>query len=494
LYPSNWLAEAIDPLMLAVAARRQITPLEAQEASIAALREPLHTLRKIGKRTGRRDDRWYWIAPILLENKEAVRSWLQSADPFGFAAEAEAERGQTTSEEYRLRAAVQGAIDGTLRLGRPPADLAKVLATAALAGPGTCALRALKRALPKGANQQPELMRAAFRIARGFQSMFNQPEAALAVPFGMPIRTPYWRQVLSYLLAGNVQALLDEQCHMEADGLSLLNSNPADTFDKIADTIAATMRLRYARIEIAGLGRRRRKAGNLGEPKGTRFALRGRHAVRFAEIREEDGSVTRLDAVREAFNSPFRPFLLASTSVGQEGLDFHPWCHVVCHWNLPRAPVELEQREGRVHRYKGHAVRLNVAKATGLATLGESNLGRWEDPWSKMFQIAEQVDGGELAPCWVFDRCHSPEHIERLVLLPSLSREAEAWPLLRRRLALYRLVLGQPRQEDLLAALERGDITEEQTRKWRIDLSPPRAQDLELSGEDMRTEATGIVA
>jgi hypothetical protein len=93
-----------------------------------------------------------------------------------------------------------------------------------------------------------------------------------------------------------------------------------------------------------------------------------------------------------------------------------------------------------------------------------------------------------------FDRCHSPEHIERLVLLPSLSREAEEWPLLRRRLALYRLVLGQPRQEDLLAALERGDITEEQTRKWRIDLSPPGTQDLELSVGDMRTEATGIVA
>jgi hypothetical protein len=494
LYPSNWLAEAVDPLMLAVAARRQITTLEAQEAAIAALREHLHTLRKIGKRTGRRDDRWYWIAPILLENKEVVGSWLRSTDPFGFAADAEAEREQTTSEEYRLRAAVQGAIDGTLRLGRPPADLARVLATAALAGPGTCALRALRRTLPDGAKQQPELMRAAFRIARGFQSMFNQPEAALAVPFGMPIRAPYWKQVLSYLLAGNLQALLDEQCHMEADGLSLLESNPAKTFDKIAQTIAAAMRLRYARIEIAGLGRRRRKAGNLEEPKGTRFALRGRHAVRFAEIREEDGSVTRLDAVREAFNSPFRPFLLASTSVGQEGLDFHPWCHVVCHWNLPRGPVELEQREGRVHRYKGHAVRLNVAKATGLARLGESNLGRWEDPWTKMFQIAEQVDGGELAPCWVFDRCHGPEHIERLVLLPSLSREAEAWPLLKRRLALYRLVLGQPRQEDLLAALERGDITEEQTRKWRIDLSPPRGQDLEVTAEDTRTEATGIVA
>ncbi|MEA3275971.1 MAG: helicase-related protein [Pseudomonadota bacterium] len=63
------------------------------------------------------------------------------------------------------------------------------------------------------------------------------------------------------------------------------------------------------------------------------------------------------DSVRAAFNSPFRPFVLTSTSIGQEGLDFHPWCHRLVHWNLPGNPVDLEQREGRIHRYKGHAAR-----------------------------------------------------------------------------------------------------------------------------------------
>jgi len=54
--------------------------------------------------------------------------------------------------------------------------------------------------------------------------------------------------------------------------------------------------------------------------------------------------------------------VLASTSVGQEGLDFHTYCHAIVHWNLPSNPVDLEQREGRIHRYKGHAVRRNVAE------------------------------------------------------------------------------------------------------------------------------------
>ncbi len=70
------------------------------------------------------------------------------------------------------------------------------------------------------------------------------------------------------------------------------------------------------------------------------------------------------------YNSPFRPFLLTSTSTGQEGLDFYPWCHRLVHWNLPGNPVDLEQREGHVHWYKGHAVRRIVLAV--LATVADA--------------------------------------------------------------------------------------------------------------------------
>ena len=79
--------------------------------------------------------------------------------------------------------------------------------------------------------------------------------------------------------------------------------------------------------------------------------LRTRFAMRFGDQDAEDSAEpTRADQVRSAFNSPFWPFVLATTSVGQEGLDFHSYCHAVVHWNLPSNPVDLEQREGRVHR------------------------------------------------------------------------------------------------------------------------------------------------
>lgn len=47
-----------------------------------------------------------------------------------------------------------------------------------------------------------------------------------------------------------------------------------------------------------------------------------------------------------AFNSPMRPFVLATTSIGQEGLDFHNYCRVIMHWNLPSNPIDV----GRILR------------------------------------------------------------------------------------------------------------------------------------------------
>ncbi len=104
----------------------------------------------------------------------------------------------------------------------------------------------------------------------------------------------------------------------------------------------------------------------------TRHRMRARFALRFGKEESVDGEeANRTEQVRTAFNSPFWPFVLATTSVGQEGLDFHQFCHAVVHWNLPANPVDLEQREGRVHRYKGHAVRKNIATRYGLKTAGE---------------------------------------------------------------------------------------------------------------------------
>ena len=185
--------------------------------------------------------------------------------------------------------------------------------------------------------------------------------------------------------------------------------------------------------------------------------------------------MARADTVREAFNSPFRPFVLASTSIGQEGLDFHTWCHAVVHWNLPSNPVDLEQREGRVQRYKGHAVRKNIAEHYGLA-----GLRTWDedsDPWEHLFNKAKEdrpKNSSDLVPFWVYEE--GTARVERRVPLIPFSKEVGQLERLKRSLALYRLVFGQPRQEDLLAHISEHvklADAEKTTTSWRISLQPP---------------------
>lgn len=157
--------------------------------------------------------------------------------------------------------------------------------------------------------------------------------------------------------------------------------------------------------------------------------------------------------------------MLASTSVGQEGLDFHVWSHAVVHWNLPSNPVDLEQREGRVHRYKCHAVRRSVARRYGDDVRGRP------DVWNALFDAARAAGtegDSELIPYWIL---RDPEiNIERHVPALLASREVTALPDLLRRLARYRLVFGQPRQDDLLALIEQLPVIGDAAL---VDLRPP---------------------
>jgi hypothetical protein len=59
--------------------------------------------------------------------------------------------------------------------------------------------------------------------------------------------------------------------------------------------------------------------------------MRANFALRLAEERSDEGSGLRPAEVRDAFNSPFSPFVLATTSAGQEDLDFHVFCRAVVH-------------------------------------------------------------------------------------------------------------------------------------------------------------------
>jgi len=75
-----------------------------------------------------------------------------------------------------------------------------------------------------------------------------------------------------------------------------------------------------------------------------------------------DDAALRQGGLRSAFNAPFRPFVLMTTSIGAEGLDFHLYCRRLAHYTLPNSVVQWEQKNGRIDRRNSLAVRRNWAR------------------------------------------------------------------------------------------------------------------------------------
>jgi len=486
LYPCATLAREIDPLAIGrnLAAAGLLADADAVTSAAAArIRDLLNPALKAAKRVGQPDERWYWAALLLLDRERypEMGRWLEANDDWAW-------RRMAGDDDTHFAQHVDMArlfFEKPSPLGPPPVDLVAVLAKVAVSSPAVVTLRTLGRrwtgnptapltGLEVSEDKPPgpvrdlivssPLLSASAWIAMGFRALFNRPETILLLR-GMNPAEPYWERVLDHGVDGNLQAVMDEYVHVLVESLGLESAENAATLE-VAERIYDAVSLR-----TIALSHDEFVSESGGSISVRQQRMRCRYALRFGEGEgEEGGEVTREDQVRSAFNSPFRPFILASTSVGQEGLDFHLYCRAVYHWNLPSNPVDLEQREGRVHRYKGHVIRKNLAAKYGLAgTTGA------EDPWDALFgkAVSDRADGqADLVPFWVFE---GPWKIERRVPLFPLSRETFRLEDLKRSLALYRLVFGQPRQEELLRLLRsrvEGSVATDDLLRYRIDLTP----------------------
>jgi len=481
IYPAFRLAEICDPLALRRGYNGE-TPSQEQIQAMAQERVASALAELKGGRTesGAADERWYWAAPVLLDmaaNPKTNMAWFVqdelSSEWRGYSTrssegEHDGRWGDHIDEMIRVCVDFQA---GVVPLGRKPDDLAPVLTQLGVSGLGCCALRALTRHEHSEANLTDAVVRnKAGALAHSFLSLFNVPEVT-AIIRGQNEQEPYWMRVVEYCGAGCLQAVMDEYVHVMRESLGLHDASVAKAAPELASAIADALLIRTGR---AGLDDIRVSAGDGGGISIKPKHLRVRFAMRFgADSADEGGEATREDQVRASFNSPFWPFVLATTSIGQEGLDFHQYCHAVVHWNLPSNPVDLEQREGRVHRYKGHAVRKNLAQGFA-ATAWDTSVS---DPWTAMFSAAVAARDPALSdihPFWVLP-VENGCHIERHVLNLPLSRDELRLIDLRRALAAYRMVFGQPRQEDMLAYLldhvPKEDL-EQMSKALRINLEP----------------------
>jgi len=292
------------------------------------------------------------------------------------------------------------------------------------------------------------------------QQTIRQHEARLTWPPTHAGRERgYAERVLLYAAEAHLQAVLDEYAYLQR------HAAQSDTVGK------AIAQLEHVWKLSRGSPRTNRARGRgpmvsveaEAEVHATHFALAfGDDVSRDTGPDEEDARLRKSD-VREAFNSPFWPFVLATTSVGQEGLDFHLYCRDVLHWNLPSNPVDLEQREGRINRRDCLAVRSSIAREWPIThpNVSAAFAPPYDNVWRIVFQLLEQHDDPQrykhgLYPHWVYE-CKDPQQtvrIQRHVPFFATSRDAAKYERLKTGLALYRLVFGQANQEDLLDRLQ----------------------------------------
>nr|MBQ4454582.1 DEAD/DEAH box helicase family protein [Clostridia bacterium] len=470
LYPSRTLSEMYRPVE-SLNKKQGLSEIEREiHGQIRIKLKDLQRYETLATRN--EDSRWYYLAPMLMDGTEYVTSWISVLQDSMNRTEGDGEDSKTRDQrkqafQLHIEKLTELLNNGdSLALGKMPDDLTDTLTEMALASPAVCVYRS------NGNN-----VAFATMLAKTFLDYFNTTESIAVVQLASEKYharkaddNAHWQEVLTYCKDGCFQAMFDEYLHLISESLSF--SGERDRAKLIQETMLASLNIRTATYGVDTYATFKKRLGNDNgdvetETDGGR-KMRAHYAVAFINSGTENKKTAETkDRIRAAFNSPLKPFVLATTSIGQEGLDFHYYCRKIMHWNLPGNPIDLEQREGRINRFKCLAIRQNVAEKYG-------DIQFQADIWKEMFKAAEKerTSGqSELVPYWCFGKDQSVK-IERIVPMYPMSKDELSYDRLKKVLLLYRLTLGQARQADLLEYLVKEVQQTDDLKKLFIDLCP----------------------
>lgn len=444
--PSPWLIGTTDPLKDGRAGVRTTRKKLQQQ-----IRRSLRNLKVSVKRSSRgKKPFWQLLAQIEIRAGNwdwVIEAWWQIHYAVGKGS------GHDTGLAGLLR-------DWSNRAKEPldyiTHDELDELTDYALGGPGIVLGRALKRFWPDAlipeSQEKKGFTTTLDTVWNGLRNYLDQRWFVAALRGG----SGYPRAIRKAVIDGNLEAVLDEHFWISRTLSSLEGA-------ELAIGLRDAFHLRSSVFRLHALGQRRHET----------FSLRCHVAIPFTDPQMlyygGEGRPLRQDEIRKSFNTPFWPHVLATTSVGQEGLDFHVWCDRLVHWDLSRNPVDWEQREGRIQRYGGLSIRRAIAKQLGKDLWKE--LKRGQSPWEQLASLADDRLGDEsgLEPWWV---CNGA-FIGRFVVDVPLSEQDHQLAWIREQRLLYRMVLGLPHQEDVVQVLsDRTDINPEQLREAMLQLSP----------------------
>lgn len=457
LYPSETLAEVYHPLDYLNEGNTLCEIREKLKIKISRLLLPV--IEKYSHHSVREDKKWYYMASVLMDGSVYVRRWINEMTSIGPDSDDTTEDAGTRGLFTHLQRLNSMMHSAETEMGKPPEDLEDVLVDMAIGSFAVCAFRS------NGGDSK-----RSSELAKIFINRFNSTEATAAVMLSYSDDEEsegdgHWRNVLRYCCDGGFGAMLDEYVHMVSEGAGFGLSEERNR--QIHETMTDALKIHSASYAVDTYPA---FASRMKGEKYQRTFMRSHYAVGFTKSEgSEAKNVDRKDSIRNAFNSPMRPFVLATTSIGQEGLDFHQYCRKIMHWNLPGNPIDLEQREGRINRYKCLAIRQDLAKRFSGRQIKS-------DVWQELFAMAaEEIRSegqSELVPYWCLGKNQSVK-IERIIPMYPVSKDEVNYQRLIKVLSLYRLTMGQARQEELINYIfEKGFDDKAFLRKLFINLSP----------------------
>lgn len=473
-YPSWKLAEHVDPKDFL---EKTKTPENILDSLSEKWKKQIKSFCKThGNSKGQKDAHLTWSMPIILD-REQYKScgWIPKAkNQIMKDRQSSSSSNSEKKRESILTTDYMPYLESILLENHTPEiprsitseqldDQSRITALLSMASPAICAYRALKRYYPNEVKNKREITVAAFMIGLAFIDLFNKPESIAVIELQYKeTKMPYWEKVLHYCLDGNIQSMLDEFIFML--------QNDCHSAYETAEAVCKVLGLRTTNMKVDDASTFTKKDESQDD---VRHNLRTHYAAAFGVNTMSSTAVTRSVNIREAFNSPFRPFVLATTSIGQEGLDFHWYCRRVMHWNLPENAIDLEQREGRINRFRGLVIRQRAANLYKKHLKNNLKNNPWEDIFGLAKENKQTVEFKcDIIPNWIFnDNRKEAVCIERIVPLIQYSQDIQRYESMLHVLGLYRLTFGQPRQEELISGLN-CNLKPEQISKMILNLCP----------------------
>lgn len=266
-------------------------------------------------------------------------------------------------------------------------------------------------------------MKLAKKIAKAFNSYFAKEGIRHAL-VQMDITTE--KELLRYCAQGNLQAMMLEFAHCHGKGWV---DAMCDALEFKSGTVHGYHKENYLKV-------------------GNAVEIPIHFAVPFSPDADDNGmsdtsksGIKRLNATRDAFNSPFWPMIVTTTSKGQEGYDFDRYSHRIMHYSIPNSPTIFEQRDGRVDR------RLSLLARKKMVELYGDNHKTASTFWKNLFAEPAAQGYSDLSPLWCVQNYTGNLKQQRIVPFFPYSAQHIAYKRLLNAKNKYRRAFGLPNEK-----------------------------------------------